>query len=298
MTKQKKEPKENTSITLERIKQTHYTAQEAYRYLGLNRDTFNNYVRRNPDEFGRETFFGAQGYYKKEKIDTMKDKIEASLLGATSTNFEFRAAKLTGGDLEQEDHLAYLNFGAGSLSPERIKSRKAYLKKNPYTTFHLYESSKLVAFINIVPMKHEAILEFREGIRGWTFPTKMIEQFKPGKRLECIIIDLATLPYAPPERRNRFAGYLLHGLATQLIEWGKQGVDIETIDACGGSIEGRKILTKAGFEHTGTFKIPAIDKPLVNVKREMYHLDVDTSNLPLLRRYKQAINEWKEQNSK
>jgi hypothetical protein len=128
------------------------------------------------------------------------------------------------------------------------------------------------------------------------FPIEMIEQFEPGHRLECIIIDMATLTNAPPEKRKRFGGYLLHHVALQLTEWAKQGVDIQTIDACGGTPDGKKILKKAKFQHTGTYEIPDLNKPGVSADRVMYHLDVDRTDLPLLHSYKQALREWKEHN--
>lgn len=291
MPRPKKQTKDEGTNTIERIKKTHYTAQEAYDYLGLPRDTFNNYVRRNPDAFGRVTFFGDHGYYRKDKIQAMKERIESLLLTTESNDLTFRPATLE--DLEQEDYMAYLNFGAGSLSPERKKSRRDYLKANPYSTFHLYNSDRLVAFINLIPIKHEAVLEFRRGVRGWAFPVEMIEQYTPEKSLECIIIDLATLTNAPPERRNRYAAYLLHSLSHQLTQWGMQGIDIKSIDACGGTLEGKRILTKAGFTFTGTYKIPSINKSDVLVDRDMYHIEVEESDLVLLQQYKQALNDWK-----
>ncbi len=291
MPRPKRQPKEIDVSTVERIKKTHYTAQEAYEHLGLTRDAFNNYVRRNPDEFGRVTFFGSYGYYRRDKIDAMKERFEALIMAAESSTFEFRPARFE--DLEAEDHMAYLNFGSGSISPERNASRRRYLEINPFTSFHLYNSGALVALINLVPLKHDAILEFRQGKRGWTFPNEMIEQYAPGHRLECIIIDLATLTNAPPEKRERYASILLRRLAIQFVEWGNKGVDIRSIDACGGTLEGRKILENAGFQYTGTYKIPAIGKPEILSDRPMYHLDVDTSDLVLLHRYKAALASWK-----
>lgn len=280
--------------TIERIKKTHYTAQEAYQYLGFSRDTFNNYVRHNPDGFGYTVFFGDRGYYRKDKINAMKEKFEALIMAAEHSKFEFRPAHME--DLEAEDHMAYLNFGPGSISPERSASRRRYLEINPCTSFHLYNSGALVALINLVPLKHEAILEFRQGKRGWMFPNEMIEQYESGKRLECIIIDLATITNAPPEKRERYAGYLLHRLASQLEDWGNKGVDIRSIDACGGTPDGRRILENAGFKYTGTYKIPAIGRPDVMSDRPMYHLDLDTSDLVLLHRYKQALQKWRKEN--
>lgn len=295
MPRPKRHPKEADPSTMERLKNTHYTAQEAYEHLGMTRDAFNNYVRRNPDEFGRVTPLGAYGYYRKDKIEAMKEKLEAVIMAAESSKFEFRPARMN--DLEAEDHMAYLNFGEGSRSPERNASRRLYLEANPYTTFHLFNSGTLVSFLNLVPLKHEAILEFRQGKRGWVFPIKMIEQYEPGKPLELIIIDLATITNAPPEKRERYAGYLLHKLAGQLAAWGAKGIDIKSIDACGGTPDGRRILEHAGFTYTGTYKIPAIGKPEVMSDRPMYHLDVDTSDLVLLRRYKHALQQWREQNT-
>lgn len=293
MPRPKRQPKETDISTIERLKKTHYTAQEAYEHLGLTRDAFNNYVRRNPDEFGRvQSPLGSYGYYRKDKIDAMKERLEAIIMAAESSKFEFRAARME--DLEAEDHMAYLNFGEGSRSPERNASRRRYLEVNPYTSFHLYNSGTLVALINLVPLKHEAILEFKQGKRGWMFPNEMIEQYEAGKPLGLIIIDLATITNAPPEKRERYAGYLLHRLAGQLAEWGSKGIDIRSIDACGGTPDGRRILERAGFKYTGTYKIPAIGKPDVMSDRPMYHLDIDTSDLVLLHRYKQAFQKWKE----
>jgi hypothetical protein len=282
---------EETNPTIERIKKTHYTAKEAYQYLGFSRDTFNNYVRHNPDEFGYTVFFGDRGYYRKDKINAMKERFEALIMVAETSRFEFRAARME--DLEAEDHMAYLNFGSGSKSPERNASRRRYLEVNPYTSFHLYNSDNLVALLNLVPLKHEAILEFRQGKRGWMFPNEMIEQYESGRELELIIIDLATLTNTTLANRKMYAGSLLHELAIQLAKWGSQGIDIKSIDACGGTPEGRRILEHAGFVHTGTYQIPSLDNPNVLSNRPMYRLDIDKSDLAMLHRYKQALADWK-----
>lgn len=274
------------------IKEAYFTAKEAYGYLGLDRDTFNNFVRRNPNEFGQTHILGKHGYYRKDNIRAFKEKMEALLLTSRTPLFEFRPAQMK--DLEQEDHLAYLNFGEGSLSSERVSSRRRFLKANPYSSFHLYDNGKLIACLNLVPMRHDAILEFREGKRGWMFPDDAIEQFAPGERLECIIIDFATITNAPPEKRDRYAAYLLHSVCgIQLVEWAKQGVDIKSIDACGGTLEGKKLLEQAGFTFRGTFKTPAINTPKIMVDRDMYYLDIDQSDLTLLQRYKRTLEEWK-----
>ena len=82
-------------------------------------------------------------------------------------------------------------------------------------------------------------------------------------------------------------------MTLQFAEWGRQGVDIKSIDACGGTEDGRRILMRTGFKHTGTYQIPAITKPDVLVDRDMYHLDVGSSDLPLLKQYKLELANWR-----
>ncbi len=275
----------------EEISRLYYTARQAQQKLGMDKDRFNYIVKTR--DIQRVPFLGGQGYYRRSEVDMLASEIDAFLLAGESSHFDFRPATFE--DLESEDHMAYLNFGPGSISPERNASRRRYLEVNPYTSFHLYNSKTLVALINLVPLKHEAILEFRQGKRGWMFPNEMIEQYITGKQLELIIIDLATITNAPPEKRQRYGGYLLHRIAAQFVEWGEQGIDIKSIDACGGTPDGIKILEHAEFQYTGTYQVPAIGKPDVMSDRPMYHLDIDASDLVLLDRYKKALSDWKEQ---
>src|SRR5579859_5874155 len=285
-------PRPNEKLILDKeIAKRYYTAKQAQQILGMDKDRF-NYIMRSR-EIQRVPFLGGQGYFKKSDIDALQNEIEAFLLLGYQSEFKFRPATLD--DLRDEDTMAYFNFGEGSRSPERNASRRLYLEANPYTSFHLYNSDALVALINLVPLKHEAILEFRQGKRGWMFPREMIEQYEPGHRLECIIIDLATITSTTLSNRKRYASALLHNLAIQFEQWGSQGVDIKSIDACGGTMEGKQILAHAGFVHTGTYQIPSINDHNVQSNRPMYHLDIDASDLGLLHRYKEALSAWKEQ---
>jgi len=290
------EDAERASLS-DRIKEQYFTAQEAYQYLGLTRDAFNNYVRRDPKAYGQERLLGKHGYYRKDKIEEMKSRLEL-LFAPEPGEFVFRTPRMDSSrnmeeDMEKEDRMAYLNFGPGSFTEERKATRRLYLKANPQSTFHLYKDDILVAFFNLVPLEHDAILEFQRGIRGWMFPPSKIKQFKPGERLECIIIDMATATNVRPAYRYLYASQIMHHMALQFIEWGKQGIDIKSIDACGGTEDGRRILIRTGFKHTGTYQIPAITKPEILVDRDMYRLDVDSSDLTLLKQYKQAISDWK-----
>ena len=143
----------------------------------------------------------------------------------------------------------------------------------------------MVAAINLVPLTRNAILEFREGKRGWSFDTNQIEQFEPSHRLECVIIDMMTTTRVTLDQRHRYASDLLSNLShITLVEWGERGVDIATIDACAGTEDGERILKRAGFKYTGKHD-----------EREMYRFDIDESRLKILQPYKTALVQWKEQ---
>lgn len=267
---------EKTPDILARISEIYYTPQEAMRILGMNRDTFNNYVRKGV--LHRVVPLGTHGYFSKAEIDAMAERLEALFLTANNPVLEFRAANVE--DLEKEDRLAYLNFGPRARSPERVAARRRFLVYNPYSSFHLYNHGNLVASINITPLKHEAILEFRDGKRGWQFPNEMIEQFEPGHPLELIIIDMMTTTNAPPSQRQYYAQHLLHRISDVLAEWGKKGIIIKSIDACGGTEAGRRILKSAGFDFLGEKN-----------GRDIFTLDVENSDLKLLKKYKNALRQ-------
>ncbi len=266
----------------EQIAKHYYTAKEAQERLGMNRDKFNYIIKTRKIE--RVPFLGGYGYYKKSEIDNLADEIELFLLIGETAELQYRTATLD--DLDDEINLAALNFGRKRAEATR-EARERFLRANPEITHYLYSDDHMVAAINLVPLTHDAILEFREGKRGWLFDANHINRFEPGHRLECIIIDMMTTTKVTLDQRHRYASYLLRDFVhTTLNDWAERGVDISTIDACGGTEDGERILQRAGFEYLGK-----------RDDRDMYRLDIDTSNLPLLKAYKETLDKWKQQHS-
>lgn len=281
-------PKGKSNLS-QQLAEKYYTPQEAMQRLGMTRDMFNNHVKRGT--IIKHDLIGKHGLFLKKDIDGLAIRIEAALMAAGTSMLKFRVAKKE--DLPAINSMAYLNFGELSRSPERIDARRRFIEANPESTFVLVDGNTIVASIDLVPLRHEAILQFREGVRGWTFPRSAIEQFEPGHRLEAIIIDMMTstiLPMNPPEdyptfreRKRSYAFALLSGLRDKLIEWGHKGIDIKSVDACGGYEDGKHILKTAGFTSIGTKQNG----------REIFTLDIDQSQIKMLEPYKQALAEWR-----
>lgn len=276
-------PRRNKSLE-EQIAENYYTAKEAQERLGMNRDKFNYTMKTRNIE--RVPFLGGYGYYKKSDIDSLADEIETFLLIGGKINLQYRTA--TPEDMDAEIELAALNFGR--VRAERTREvRTRYLLANPEMTHYLFADGRLVASINLLPLSHDAILDFRKGLRGWTFRNDQIKRFEPGQRLECIIIDMMTTTKVTLDTRHRYASYLLrHLVTTTLVEWANRGIDIATVDACAGTQDGERILKRSGFTFAGRFNVS-------HEERDMYHLDIDASTLPLLKPYKQALAEWKKE---
>ncbi|GLV54372.1 hypothetical protein KDH_12200 [Dictyobacter sp. S3.2.2.5] len=267
----------------EEIAKVYYTAKEAQQKLGMDRDKFNYTIKTRKIE--RIPFLGGYGYYRKADIDDLAEEIEAFLIAGGKARFEYKVATLE--TLEDEMELAALNFSRKNAEKTR-EMRLEFLKANPEITHYLYRDRDLVSSINFIPFTHDAILEFKQGQRGWALGSHRIMQFQSGQRLECIIIDMMTSTKVIPEQRDRYAAYLLKNFAQKtMIEWANSGVDIATVDACAGTVDGANILKQAGFEYIGK-----------HAERDIYHLDVDESNLPLLKNYKAALSKHKQRSKK
>lgn len=265
----------------EEIAKFYYSAKEAQQILGMTRDKFNYILRTRNIE--RVPFLGGYGYYKKADIDRLAEEIDIFLRLGDKTNLQYRTATLD--DIDVEIDLAALNFGRKRAEATR-EARIRYMKANPEITHYLYANDRMVASINLIPLLHDAILEFQTGKRGWLFNIDQIEQFAPGHRLECIIIDMMTTTRVALDHRYRYGSFLLRDFVNiTLVEWAKRGVDIASVDACAGTEDGERILKRAGFEFFGRHD-----------ERDIYHLAIDNSDLPLLRPYKEAIAEYRSKN--
>jgi hypothetical protein len=263
----------------ERLRQIYYTAAEARGVLGLDKDTFNYWVKIG--KIKKRTIAGSHGWYARKDIDTLAADIEAILIADAPEPLTFRRATIE--DLEKEDTLAHLVFGQPAITPEIRQARRDYIQANKDSFWHLYDQDRLVSYMDIVPLQHDAYEQFRTGKRGWTFPVEQIEQFQPGHPLECIIIDFVTTPAVPPGKRKQYAARVLSELGKLLVRWGEMGIEIVRVAAASATENGQSILQNAGFHVIGDS----------GHRRLIYELDVEQSQAKMLAGYREALQEWK-----
>ncbi len=264
----------------------YYTAAQARKKLGLDEQAFQYWTRRGRIKKvvlpGRE-----QAVYSRREVDDKANEIAAMLLVEQAEGVDFRKATVS--DMDQENELAKIIFGRGG---DAFEARQAFLEKNPDCDYHVYDQDKLVAYINIVPLKHQTIVDFLESRIGniWTIDTNEIEQFEVGKSLECLVIDMITTPTVPPIQRKSYGTKLLKGLLQSLEEMGKKGIEITKVYGISRTPTGIRLLRGAGFREIE-----------VHNKRKngslAFELDVMNTDEKILFNYKTALKEWKKRNA-
>jgi hypothetical protein len=269
-------------MSLGKWSDVYYSASEARQRLGLTDDAFQGWIRVGKIErimLPKRK----QGAFLKREIDEIVRKTEAAVLAVRGHEYVYRTASVE--DLDAENELARLVFGEYAVMPETVKAVQAFVETNPHISHHLYDHNRLVASINLVPLTHEAIIEFKEqGRRGWTFSTDYIEQFIPGKLLECVIIDMMTTPLVPWKQREEYAAMLLRKFALRTLRtWGSQGIEIVSVHSNGGSPQGKQLLEDVGFIYLGK-----------RGGRAIYELLLEQATTPLLVPYRRALAEYKQ----
>ena len=265
------------------LAELYYNAAEARKILGIDEEAFQYWGRTG--RITRTHLPGRkQAVYSKKEINNIASRIETTILAEKSSEIAYRKATVS--DMYQENELAKIIFGRGG---DALEARQAFLTRNPDCDYHVYDKDKLVAYINVVPLKHQTIIDFLESKIGniWTITTDDIELFEPGKPVECLIIDMITTPTVPPMQRRNYGAKLLKGLVQSLEEMGKKGIEITKVYAISRTITGIRLLKGAGFHPIETHN-----------KRKngslSFELDILATDEKILHGYKVALAKGKQ----
>ncbi|GHO44915.1 helix-turn-helix domain-containing protein [Ktedonospora formicarum] len=261
-----------------KIKDLYYTAGEARKVLDLSDDKFQYWVKAGRIE--KVLLPGRKQYlYPKQSVDKLARRIEAAIIADVPEGLIYRKAAIE--DLEEEFRLSYLIFGKAAHT---VATRRNFLEHNPDVDYHLYDHNDLVAFINIIPFKQEAIQSFMQGqLRGKDLDVRDIEPFVPGQPLECIVMEMATTPTVPPARRTLYGTQLLMGLSETFREWGEQGIIVTKLHGTSSTPTGIRIMQSAGFKVVEQL---GIDR---GSERLAFELDIVKSDAKILKGYHEAL---------
>lgn len=266
-----------------KLSDNYYTGREVQRLLGINEPRLRTLVANKKLNKvyppGRKT-----GVYLKSEVDRFAQEWEAFLLVKEAPRVKFAIATVD--DMPSEYELAKRILGA-TMS---IEQRQSWIKKNPECDYVVKYGDKVVAYLTLLPLKHETIKAFMEGkIRGWQLTPDDIETFEPNKDIECIIMGTASDPDLGEETRTHYMLVLIRGMIDELRKMGQRGIRLTKIYATSETPTGISMSLHLGMEEI---------KPRLG-KRLRFVLDVEKADSVLLKSYKEGLAEWtKEQEQK
>lgn len=258
-----------------------YTANEAIQKLRMPRTTFHHYVRTGKIKKvvppGR-----TEGFYEKAYIDKMARASELFALqyAAEATQFSVAAKEDAQGVYEVIASLW------GSLNTTPVETRLEWYKTNPLIDYVVKQDDIIAGYVTIMPLKHEVLEKLMSGeIRGWDIKASDILPFEPGSPVECYT---GIAVRAGMYKTQKYGTRLLSGIIDTLTEMGKQGIIITKLYAVSDTPNGIKLSQGLGFE----------EKPPAEGSRfNQYVLDLEKAQTPFAKAYREALQEYKENNT-
>jgi hypothetical protein len=253
-----------------KLNDNYYTGREVQKLLGITEPKLRTLVaNKQLTKYyppGRQT-----AVYLKSEVNEFAEKWTAFLMAKEAPKTTFHIAMLD--DMEEEYKLAKRALGQ-TMS---IETRKSWLEKNPLCDYIVKYGNKIVAYLTLLPVKHETIMSFLNGeIRGWQITPDDIELFEPGKDLECIIIGIASDPDTNEDTRTHYMLTLIRGIMREMQKLGQKGVTITKLYATSETPTGIAMALHLGMQEI----TPRLGKRL------RFILDIEQSDSPLIQIYK------------
>ena len=110
------------------------------------------------------------------------------------------------------------------------------------------EDSKVVDYVLMLPLRPEKIEKIlREEESSLDLETKDIGVFEPGKPLHLYMASIAITPGITLTEKRMYAARLIAGLMEVLINFGRQGIILETIVSRSSTADGIRLMRGIGF---------------------------------------------------
>ncbi len=222
----------------------YYTAAEVKSKLGITDGMLYNYVRYGHlDRIippGRK-----QGVYKREQVDKFALEMKA-FLGSNSESRHITFTAVSVDDVPENVKLTESVFGS---SPElTIKGRTRWIERNPEVSYQLTVDGSLIGCVTMLPLQPEKIEKIlREEAKSEATTPEEIEQYQPRKAYHLYVMGACVSPTLSKQEKRWFGAKLVRGLLDTIIDFGKQGIEIETITAQSETVDGIRLMRHLGF---------------------------------------------------
>ena len=263
-----------------KIGEKYYSGVEVQNKLGITEPALRNLV--NQKKIKRIIPPGRKyGVYLRSEIDRYAEKWDAFLMAKELPKTVFRIARSE--DLTAQEELDTRAIGAGGLPVETLK---AWFSANEEIDYHVYHDNNLVAYMSLVPIKHEIIENLLQEKIHWRDinPKADIEEYESGKTVDLYVLGIASDPDVDESTRQHYMFVLLRGVGEELNKLGRRGVIIKKVYGRSQTPTGIAMALHIGMKEYAP--LPRTGK-LVR-----FVLDVDTSNTFLAKMYKEGFAEW------
>ena len=263
-----------------------YSASEARKKLGgiagesLKRLVDNGQIRKVIPPGNKK-----RGLYVKEDVDKLAAAMEQFMEIYSLTESNKEKPELVQAqsweDIEATIEIDRQYFGDQIHSPEK---RRYWFQICPNGDYVLKHHGVIVGYFSIQGIKQEAVERLFINKKGDPKAyAEDMEPLEPGKPLQAYISMIAVKPDEAQTSRKTYGMLLLMGLEKVFSNFAKQGIDIRTIWAKSTTVPGIKLCRDFGFTELG----------YIGSGRIGFKLNVEKSDLPIARRYREALAEYK-----
>lgn len=252
-----------------------YTSGEAQKRLGISVGAFYYLV-----EIGKIKKLVPpgkyRGFYSKHQIEKLAEEKTGGIRDSEKLDVAFLKATLS--DIREEYEFAtlLLNGSLGYVLP----TYEAWLQYNPETNFIVRDEGRLVAFMQVLPVKRETVQRWLNGeVREWQIGAEDVLPYVPGSSVECIITSMATTPDVDRWKRTLYGVHLIRGYLHFLDDLAVRNITITRFYAASAMLDGLAILKRAKFEKRGFIG-----------KRAAFELDPFSAETAMAKAYRRACS--------
>ncbi len=164
-----------------------------------------------------------------------------------------------------------------------IEKRMEWFKKIPNGDYVLEHDGVIVGYFSMQGIKPETIEQIFNRRSGASVQLEDMEPIEPGKPLDIHISGIGVKTGLSRKDAKKYGLDLISGMLKQLIELGRQGIEIHRIWAKSSTVPGIKLSRDLGFAELGY-----INNEQIGFVLEM---DPDKADHPLVKLYLERYQE-------
>jgi hypothetical protein len=252
----------------------YYTAGETKQILGITNGILYNYA----DNGTLEKVYppgSKQAVYKKSQVDQLARELHSFTGARKKKPTQFKRVET------REEMMACQEISQALFSVGRntVDDRMQLLQKNPDTYHLLQDEDQIIGYAAVMPLKPGRL----DDVLRQEIPVKIavedLEDFSTNRTIDVYLHAMGVKPGFSAGEKHAYGARLVSGIMDLLIQWGNQGVQIQTIAARSNMPDGLRLMKHMGF----TEIIP------YTPDRRTFVIDVQLSAIPFILAYKKAL---------